>query len=633
MKLIFILLLSILSAFGMNSQNNTLNLFLKDGTAIIDKKNIYEYTTIFKEMISWQKNSTQPIVFTHISQKELNACEKALTKTPETAFEKHYRTLSEKGQTILCNGAGKLGCASLLTQIISCDFPQDVIKQIEYSMNDVTNYCIYRHLQLLQDSIFCQLENKHIKDDYIRFSREDGSLVNTHKDLFNENNLNYIDTIKWYIPLKDHTASLLASKHLAQKPEILYSIIEEGLSISLHIEIDENISSESLILNPENEHVECIAFSKDGQFLAISLEKEHDNLKIIKLGTQLDYSDCVSITPKNGHSNFVTTLVFNPQSTIFVSGSNTAEDNLKTWDFAGNLIQNITNHKGHTIDHIIFSLDGSRLITCSYDEATNTPQLILFDASNDKNIKQLKQVITNHNPCAEKHITKISFAPSGNIFAFFGENNCCIVCDSNTGQKISRTDFQNVNVFEIENLANYALCGIVFSHDEKFFVAFHAGRYSKIIIADVYNTHKNYLPLIQFNTREKDCVFIGLTPNMQSLIAGFMPPESNICTTEQWDLYKKKEQTAFDIIRNNTTLLQKYALYRLLQAGKNKRISITTHEQSPVYNALAELELNRSIAYCIKKYLPLYKPTLYEQFTQKYDDVKITIPNWFNSFK
>lgn len=635
MKFLIVLTLSTtFSLLSMNEQNNKLNLLLKDGDATIDQWKIDEYTAILKQKILWNDRFShkiqQPIILTNVLQEELNICNEALTKTPEKTFKKYYRNLSSEEQTILCNGAGKLGCATILTQIIRREFPQELIEYIEYSMSRIIDYCIYRRLQLNQNSYHHhkKLIKKNINNLYTFGCKNDGSLIESHKDLFdNDNVLTYnfdgVQTARKYHEKDLYTTHIQKS---TTTPNIIYFVIEKHNLYGLWItKTDDDSSSETLILNPDKS-IGRITFSQDGSYLAIGLAEENNNNVIIKkLGKELDLSD-TETTTCTGHSKPVFTFAFNPESTMLVSGSDREQDNLKIWDLSGNLIINIENHKNELITELAFNSDGSQLITCSYNHGTKMSHVILWDTSDDKKFKLIKEIHT------DGYIPKIVFTLSNKAFVILSSADVCIVFDSNTGLEKARTHFKKTNIFEVDNQNDFFDCGIIFSPDENFFVAFHRGKYSKIIFGDMHNSAQDFSPLVQLNTHAK-CNFIGLTPDMDSLIAGFSSHEDNAHHNEQWGLYNDKEDKAFDFIINNTTLLQKYALYNLLQAAKNKKESIPLNTQSPVYNALTTLTQNSDVAYIIQKYLPRYTPTIYEQAEQEYKEVTGKITNWFNSFK
>lgn len=486
-----------------------------------------------------------------------------------------------------------------------------------YPMQKVIDYCIYKglttshRLKLFPSNIGAELEF---------YGFYDGSYVSIHPSLFSRTgaaNVNGIMIKDKLVSTGNNQYTLCAFSALAGLHHNYFVVknrdtLLQGLKLYVcEDDVEEFISPDPLPLNDEqNTQIKQYVFSKDGKYLVTGSMGLKNNMIIRKMGVKKDYSDFLKI-PCTGHNSAITALSCNPQSTIMVSGSSGDRKNIKVWDMSGKLLRTLEGHEGDIVSHIIFSFDGLRLLTVSYSDTTMLSRLMLWNTANVSAIDLVKCLQFDQEDGGSidlpGRIAMVTFSPLGKNIAALGNFGACLLWDGKSGDYTGATR----SVIDAEDMDCFF--GLVFSDQEHFCVAFQGGDNPIFTLCDIEGSkNKSQQSMTHIESGPGfSCIAIGITPDMRYLVAK-MADDKQIFS-QHWALYDDIEAQGFSYIKDKTTSLEKYALYRLLQAGKNKENKIILSKQSPVYSALEKLSHQPSVAHCMNNYLSCYGQTGYEK--------------------
>ncbi|OQE12757.1 hypothetical protein PENFLA_c063G02943 [Penicillium flavigenum] len=119
-----------------------------------------------------------------------------------------------------------------------------------------------------------------------------------------------------------------------------------------------------------------------------------------------------------GHSNWVQSVAFAPDSRLLVSGSD--DNTLRLWDtVTGRLQQTLEGHS-HFVQSVGFSPDGRLLVSGSYDSTVR-----LWDTVTGR----LQQTLEGHS----HFVQSVAFSPNGRVLASGSDDNTIRLWDTVTG--------------------------------------------------------------------------------------------------------------------------------------------------------------------------------------------------------
>lgn len=198
----------------------------------------------------------------------------------------------------------------------------------------------------------------------------------------------------------------------------------EGKSLPGEVKVwDAQTGQELVTLKERTSPVTCLAFSHDGERLAVASASSpptgtpHSGEVIL-----LDALSGQELLTLKGHTNVVVSVAFSPDGKRLVAAS--MDGTVKVWDVRAG--QELLSFKGHIsqVTSVAFSSDGQRLASAGADRAAK-----IWDARTGQELLNLKG---HTGP-----VTRVAFSPDGQRLASADQQDQTVkVWDARTGQEL-----------------------------------------------------------------------------------------------------------------------------------------------------------------------------------------------------
>jgi WD40 repeat protein/tRNA A-37 threonylcarbamoyl transferase component Bud32 len=178
--------------------------------------------------------------------------------------------------------------------------------------------------------------------------------------------------------------------------------------------LDAATGRESLSLKLPISQVSSVAFSPDGQRLALATEDQ----KAVKVWDAANGQESLTL---EGHTNSVTGVAFSPDGQRLASASH--DQTVKLWDaITGQELLTLMGHKAE-VRRVAFSPDGQRLASASWDQTVK-----VWRVATGQELFMLK----GHSGAVQS----VAFSPDGQRLASAGNDLTIKLWDTATGQEL-----------------------------------------------------------------------------------------------------------------------------------------------------------------------------------------------------
>lgn len=295
------------------------------------------------------------------------------------------------------------------------------------------------------------------------------------------------------------------------------------------------------------------AFSKNGKYLATSSKGPHSELVFTDLSIQnqtFTHPDVI-LTGINGA---IDQISFNSKSTLLAVLS---EKKIYFYNLQTHTLLTTLNYplQDDNCIEFTFNNEDSRLAITSWNDATFTSNVMLYDVTNINNIALVKDIKLEHLIVENAH-----FTPSDNKLIIETTQNV-ILLSGKTGNKIMETErLQNNNhngwiygvLIELSNIL------VTLNHPAD------SDQYS-IKLWDINSGN-----LIATLEQKIDLEGIGITENSRSIVG-----INELCKMIQIDLYNDTIANTLDWSRHKMNLFEKSLLLKIWRASKmNESVSL-----------------------------------------------------------
>jgi WD40 repeat protein/serine/threonine protein kinase len=171
--------------------------------------------------------------------------------------------------------------------------------------------------------------------------------------------------------------------------------------------------SDRLTLRGHSAPVRCVAYARDGKYLATGGDDQ-----TVKIWDRATGRELMTL---HGHTGAVFCLAFSPDGNRLVTGGR--DRTLRAWDLKIGREIHVLNRHTKGINGVVYSPDGTRIVSASDDKS-----LVVWDALSGQVIRQ----ISAH----KEGINSVAFSPDGTRLASAGDDHVVRVWDADKGSEL-----------------------------------------------------------------------------------------------------------------------------------------------------------------------------------------------------